>query len=554
VAGTSAHQTADPVLTESQSDTSARLVLESAPVALCQIDDEGRPTFINAACRHLLGLGAVPSAQRWLERAHPDDRSRVAATWTSLIRQPRETQLEYRTVTSGGEDRHLIERVTPLDGSGAGFVATITDDSRRLAELAAGEDHRRRIEAHFKETIERLPIGIAHADSQYRACWFNSAFCLMLGYPAEELTGKNFFEMTHPEDVERSKTQWAQMESGKVKRYTIEKRYVRKDGSTVWVRATVGISYDMNGEHDGHTSVFEDITLRKHAELEVERIHRELMHASHQAGMAEVATNVLHNVGNVLNSLNVSADLASDQTRSLKIDSLARVVTLLNEQQERLGEFFSGDARARQLPAFLEKLCAHLQATRDTCLSELDSLRRNVEHIKAIVATQQSYATRSGMTETVEVAALVEDSLAMNGAALARHGIVLEREFQAVPPITVSKHKVLQILVNLERNAKHACEQTGRTDKRITVRIERIVAGIRIQVIDNGIGIDARHLQRLFTHGFTTRTDGHGFGLHSASLAAKELGGALEAYSAGPGTGATFTLTLPLTPPPERAS
>ena len=116
-----------------------------------------------------------------------------------------------------------------------------------------------------------------------------------------------------------------------------------------------------------------------------------------------------------------------------------------------------------------------------------------------------------------------------------------------MPAITVDKHRVLQILVNLIRNAKYACEDSGRSDKRITIRVTRCAIGVAIAVVDNGVGILAENMSRIFSHGFTTRPGGHGFGLHSAALAAQELKGALRVASDGPGCGATFRLELPIT-------
>jgi signal transduction histidine kinase len=158
---------------------------------------------------------------------------------------------------------------------------------------------------------------------------------------------------------------------------------------------------------------------------------------------------------------------------------------------------------------------------------------------------QQNYAKLGGVTETIAVVDLVEDSLRLNAGAFVRHGVTLRREFSDVPPVTIDKHKVLQILVNLVRNAKYACDESGKADKLITLRIESAPAAVRICVIDNGVGIPAENMPRLFTHGFTTRADGHGFGLHSAALAAQELGGSLSVTSEGSGCGATFILELP---------
>jgi signal transduction histidine kinase len=300
-----------------------------------------------------------------------------------------------------------------------------------------------------------------------------------------------------------------------------------------------------NGLTLGAGAVVQDTTERKRAELELERVHKELMTASRQAGMAEVATNVLHNVGNILNSVNISASLVTDRVKQSKAPGVTLVADLLKDQGADLAAFMSTDARGQRIPEYLSALGKQLTADQQMSLQELGSLRDNLEHIKETVTMQQSYAKLCGVTETVEVVDLVEDSLRLNAGAFARHGVTLCREFSPVPPITVDKHKVLQILVNLVRNAKYACDESGKTDKLITLRIEPATEGVRISVVDNGVGIPAENMDRLFTHGFTTRQSGHGFGLHSGALAAQELGGSLRAESDGSGLGAAFILELP---------
>jgi len=143
----------------------------------------------------------------------------------------------------------------------------------------------------------------------------------------------------------------------------------------------------------------------------------------------------------------------------------------------------------------------------------------------------------------------VEDALRMNDGAMTRHEVQVIREFEDVPPITVDRHKVFQILINLLRNAKYACDDSGRLDKQITIAVANGDGRVQVVVSDNGIGIPAENLTRIFAHGFTTRKGGHGFGLHSGALAAKEMGGSLIAHSDGCGNGATFTLELPLQQP-----
>ncbi|HSA03324.1 MAG TPA: ATP-binding protein, partial [Candidatus Paceibacterota bacterium] len=179
-------------------------------------------------------------------------------------------------------------------------------------------------------------------------------------------------------------------------------------------------------------------------------------------------------------------------------------------------------------------------------LKELNSLRDKVDHIKEIVAMQQDYARISGVIDTLSITQLVEDALKLNAGALTRHGVTVLRQYDPVPLVATDKHKVLQILLNLVRNAKYACDESGRESKTLTLRVYRSrLDRVAVQVIDNGVGIPPENLLKIFSHGFTTRKDGHGFGLHSGALAAKELGGSLMAESAGPGRGATFTLELP---------
>jgi C4-dicarboxylate-specific signal transduction histidine kinase len=290
----------------------------------------------------------------------------------------------------------------------------------------------------------------------------------------------------------------------------------------------------------------QEVTEHTQAQGELERVHRQLVDASRQAGMAEIATNVLHNVGNVLNSVNVSATLASDLAQKSKAAGLGRVVALMREHAHDLGEFISSDPRGKHLPVHLGHLADHLKTEQAAIVRELDSLRSNIEHIKDIVAMQQSYAKVAGVHEIVAVVDLLEDSLRMNAGALARHGVEVVRDFEGEPLVNIDKHKVLQILVNLVRNAKYACSESGLPDRRVTLSVRSANGRARIMVADDGVGIVPENLTRIFNHGFTTRAEGHGFGLHSGALAARELGGTLSVHSDGVGRGAAFTLELPL--------
>lgn len=289
---------------------------------------------------------------------------------------------------------------------------------------------------------------------------------------------------------------------------------------------------------------------RNQMQREIDRVQRELLEAARLAGMGEVATGILHNVGNVLNSVNVSTGILTERVRALKVDGVSKMARLLREQGENLVHFLGDDARGHKVPAYLDLLAEHLELERMALGKELEGLTRNVEHIKEIVAMQQNYAKVSGAVEMLELSELVEDAFKMHSGAFARHGITVQRDYEKLPTISVERHGVLQVLVNLLHNAKHACEAANRQDKRVTMRLRTAGPGrVKVEVTDNGIGIPPENLTRIFSQGFTTRKGGHGFGLHSGALTAKQLGGSLSVQSKGVGGGATFILDLPCEAP-----
>lgn len=318
------------------------------------------------------------------------------------------------------------------------------------------------------------------------------------------------------------------------------------DGREGWTEVTKLPLCDKTGTVIGTFGLSTDITESQRIKLELEKTQRNVVKASRMAGMAEVATGVLHNVGNVLTSLNVSANVIAGSLRQSKTGSLGRLSALLQEHESDLGTFLTDDPKGRLIPEFIDSLAQHWVEERDRMLKEIASLQENVDHIKEIVTMQQSYATMIGVLEALDPRNLMEDAVRMNAGALARHDVSCVRDFQPTPHVVAEKAKVLQILINLIRNAKYATDEARSTNKLITLKIRAGEPGrVQLLVQDNGIGIAPENLSKLFTHGFTTRSEGHGFGLHSSLVVAKEMKGDLTVQSDGIGKGATFILDLP---------
>ena len=294
----------------------------------------------------------------------------------------------------------------------------------------------------------------------------------------------------------------------------------------------------------------DQVAAKELAHTELAQAQRSLMLASRQAGMAEVATGVLHNVGNVLNSVNVSTTLLRDQVRKSETHTLLKAAELLKQKSADLEAFLISDPKGKLMPEFIFQIAGQLRKEQENLSLELEQLAKNVDHIKDIVAMQQSYARVAGIVEEVSLASLVEDALQMNAAALTRHGVKVIRQFEAVPSLTLDKHKVLQILINFIRNAKYALDECSQNEKRLVITVAKTDGEcVMVRVEDNGIGIPPENLTRIFSHGFTTRPHGHGFGLHIGALNAREIGGSLSVASEGMGRGATFTLILPMNSP-----
>ena len=292
-----------------------------------------------------------------------------------------------------------------------------------------------------------------------------------------------------------------------------------------------------------------EITEHKRTQIDLEEAQARLIETAHKAGMAEVAADVLHNVGNVLNSINVSTSLITKQIVNSEIGNIGKLSDLINGHLDDLGTYFTQDPKGKHIPLYLTEVSKCLTKEQADIIEKLRILAKNVEHIKEIVSTQQSYAKISAVEVQTKVAQLIEDAIYINSAGLERHKTTLKCELEELPEVLTNIQKILQILVNLINNAKYAVSGNGKEEKDIVIRMfQSDEDHFRIEVTDNGVGISKENLTKIFNHGFTTKANGHGFGLHSGALAAKEMGGSLTVHSDGPGQGATFIIELPYKP------
>ncbi len=417
--------------------------------------------------------------------------------------------------------------------------------AERTAELARSYETLRSSEYFYHSLVESLPQIIVRKDAEGRFTYANAAFSELTSLPLDRIIGRSEQEIYSTEFAAKVRADDQRiMKTQETMEY---ERVVEKDGKKRFLHVKKVPLYDASKNAIGVQVMFWDTTIFRETEERLRQAQHELVETSRLAGIAEVATGVLHNIGNALNSVNISATLAAERVAGSKMVSVGKVAQMLLEHQDRLIEFFATDPRGAQLPQYLEKLATHLVEERDETLAELRGLQAGVEHIKQIVAAQQTHAQVSGLVETIEPAELVEYALRITESSLSRHGIALTREFLPVPRVKVQRQKALQILVNLLRNAKESVLASSQKEKQISVGLRLSGEGrVHISVTDNGCGIAPENLTRIFAFGYTTKKGGHGFGLHSSALAAKEMGGSVTAQSEGLRRGATFVLELPV--------
>ena len=263
--------------------------------------------------------------------------------------------------------------------------------------------------------------------------------------------------------------------------------------------------------------------------------------SAHHAGMSEIATNVLHNVGNVLTSVNVSCDHLEHMFAASRVPALGKVTALLRDHGERAGDYLTSDPIGRRLPEYLVQVGELLVDDHAHAQAELANLRAKIELINDVVTAQQQYATGAFLSERADVAEIVDDILEMQADSLRARAIRVVRDTAPVQPIAIQRSKLAHVLVNLMKNADEAMAALRAEDRVLTIETG---GGARpfIRVHDTGAGIAPDVLDKIFQHGFTTKPTGHGFGLHACANAMTEMGGSISATSDGPGRGATFTL------------
>ncbi len=273
---------------------------------------------------------------------------------------------------------------------------------------------------------------------------------------------------------------------------------------------------------------------------------QELIDKAHQAGMADIASGTLHNVGNILNSVKVSAQLIRTNLNVSNVSNFKRANDLLRENIDRLEDFIVNDPKGKKLMDYYLKLESIILEEHRHVMDNLDRLNEKIDMIADVIAAQQSYAGISSLTEVYSLETIIEDALTLQSGSINQYGIKIIRDITPLPLIPIQKTKLVHIIINLIKNAKESMVDLPVNNRVMKISIEQKGEYAYMKISDSGSGISEKNLKKIFTHGFTTKKDGHGFGLHSCANYMMEMHGKIWAESEGEGKGATFVLQFQL--------
>lgn len=423
------------------------------------------------------------------------------------------------------EDRYTLERSLEISGK----------EMKELYEV-------------IEETQAMSKIGSWIVDPKLNKVFWSTETYRILHYPEDVTPSLELLFARMASEDEKDKIIKANKKILKGQRVSIESR-LNIEEQEIWVENRGHPFFDPITHHLIRISgVIIDITERKITELKLQKLNKELIVSARRAGMSDIAVNILHNIGNILNSVNVINDFIYDKISNSKISNMSKGIELLKKNIAKHDNDFMLTTKGFQTIEYFEQLSHYWSEEQASLLNEVKTLKNHIKKINNVVKMQQAISGVVGHVEYTNLHEAMDDALMVVLESIRKRNIEVVKEYQPLSFVLIDKIKLLQILLNLVNNALDALNESNQEKHILTIAVGLYgPETCFISVTDNGSGIKTENLSKIFTYGFSTKETGHGFGLHSSLLLAKELKGSLTVSSAGPDCGATFTLTIPFT-------
>jgi len=462
---------------------------------LCIANTDGYFLRLNPAAETILGYTRDElMARPFFDFIHPDDFLRTQEAVSVQVSQQRVIHFENRYRCKDRRYRWLEWNSVPVGN-------LIYAAARDITERKQSEEAQRDSEARFRATFDQATVGIAHVSPEGRFLRINPKFCDMVGYSTAELLERSFRDITHPDDLDADVKQRGRLLRGEVGTYTLEKRYVRKDGRLVWGSLTASLVRKESGEPEWLVTVVEDITERKEAERERVQLRNELAHVQRVSTMGQLSSTLAHELNQPLGAI-----LNNASTAQILISKLKGRET---EFGEILADIIADATRASEI----------------------------IRKVRGIVKKERKKFEQCNLNLLIEE--VVE--LYRNVFNIEKISIFLDLQKDVVP-VRADRVQLQQVLMNLINNAGEAMRESS--SKTLKVRSTMPSQDtITVSVSDSGTGIDEARKDKLFEPFFTTKEEGLGMGLRICRSIIEEHGGRIWVEN-NPKAGATFFFSL----------
>jgi len=564
-----------------ESETRHREIFESVQEFILALDLEGRITSANPQVKKTIGFKTDRLVGKKLAELIEEYLSpQLLEHWKKIWREIQATvqkpgdlfREEVFMPIASGEFRTFVFIYSGIfrEGRLVGYLhigRDVTESQRAGKALQESE-------ARFREIFESAQDVIFSEDLEGRITSMNPRIQQVLGLSPEDFIGKTFIEIVDnllPDFNEPLHEFWKQKVLAIQKPQDVYQKEtsmpVPSGENLILLMTFSGIFRE--GKLVGYLGIARDITesvkLKKALEeysvnleqlvaertRELEATYSKLAESARQAGMAEMAAGVLHNLGNAINSIGVRLEMVRAHICDCPMEKVLRAVEFLEQHQDRLVDFFREDPKGKQVLPYLKELAVTTQPVRAQMRETVEFVRGKVQHIAEIISVEQRYHRPGQLTEPADLNQVIRESFSLVQDSLQRRGVHVEQDLAELPLLNLDRSQTIQVVFNLLKNAAEALEKNPEGERRLRVQSrfqEEPAPGLVMTVEDNGVGIRPENLPRLFEFGFTTRANrgGHGFGLHASANYIQSAGGRIEAASPGPGQGSVFRVFLPL--------
>ncbi len=456
---------------------------------------------------------------------------RLADAFRNMIVQLRQTLNELEKEIS---EKKLAEKELALHRDHLEDIV-----KERTSELSVANTALRNAEEKSRSLLENSPDFILNVNPDLKVQYINKP---MHGMSVDNIIGTSVFDfILHNEEL---KTKVLNIfETGRSEMF--ENMIELPDGQNHWYENRVSPIANDDNSISIVMFIVTDITKRKKAEIELKLAQKELIDRAHKAGMADIATGTLHNVGNILTSVLTSAQIMEEILANSRITDFIKANQILRDNIDNIENFVIENPKGKKLMQYYLVLENKMTEENYTINQHLERLNTKANAITEVIAAQQSYATADSLADAFRLEDIIEDSLTMQYEFIKSYNITIVKNFIDLPPVIIQKTKLVHIMINLIKNAKDAMLSTPPEDRFLRLKMERTEEAAFLKISDSGEGISPEKIQKIFAHGFTTKSNGHGFGLHSSANYMTEMGCRMWAESDGPGKGATFILRFP---------